>query len=54
MFIIFDESLSKKLNRDQLNLMIDLNANYIKESSVDHEAYIFDPDDIGDILMPPN
>lgn len=54
MFIIFDESLSKKLNRDQLNLMIDLNANYIQESSEDHEAYIFDPDDIGDIFMPSN
>ncbi len=36
MFMIFDESLAKRLNKDQLNLMIDFNANYIRESSVDH------------------
>lgn len=42
MFMIFDESLAKKLTKDQLNLMIDLNSNYILKNS-NNQAFIYDP-----------
>lgn len=30
MFMIFDESLDKRLNRDLFNLLVDFNSNFLR------------------------